>query len=98
MRGYGFDRDGRGAEYTTFPVPGPLAAVSLIAIVVSVVLHTLWDAANVGDALTATPEPVRVAVVVGVGYLAIRAARAALSRRSEYGRRTGPDIERIDPL
>lgn len=98
MRGYGFDRDGRGADYTTFPVPRPPVAVSLLAIVSVVALHTLWDVANAGDAFTDTPEPIRGAVVVGVGYLAIRAARAALSSRSEYRRRPGPDIERIDPL
>lgn len=98
MGGNGMDRDGRGAEFTTFQIPERLVEVSLILLGVVVVLHTLWDAATAGGAFSGEPGPMRGVVVVGVGYLAIRTTRAGVRYWRKYGRRRiGPDIERIEP-
>ncbi|WP_071288673.1 hypothetical protein [Mycolicibacterium llatzerense] len=94
-----FDSDGRGvdAAFTTFRLPGRLFEMSLAAIVVVIVLHTLWDAANASGSFTEAPGPLRGAVILGVGYLAVRTARAGMRHRRQQAQRLGPDIERIDP-
>jgi len=97
----GFDSDGRSADatFTTFRLPGRPFEMSLAAIVVVIVLQTLWDAANASGSFAEASVPLRGAVVFGVGYLAVRSARAGVGvgHWRAQARRLGPDIERIEP-
>lgn len=83
--------------FTTFPVPGRPSV--LVVLASSVVLLTLWQAVCMGGSFVDTPGPMRTAVVLSVGYLAVRAVRAGVAYwRLHGGRRgLGPEIERIEP-
>ncbi|MFL0242650.1 hypothetical protein [Mycobacterium sp. SMC-17] len=81
--------------FTTFRVPSRLLEVVLMLIVAVIGLHTLWEAATATGSFSEASGLVRAAVVVGVGYLAVRSARAGLERWRQ-GSGIGPAIERIE--
>jgi len=83
--------------FTTFRVPARPRVMVFAAC--ALVLLALWEAATSEGSFTGAPGPWRTAVVVSVGYLAVRAVRAGVAQRGGSGGRggLGPDIERIEP-
>lgn len=81
--------------FTTFQLPARPRQLALIVAACVVVLLALSEASTAAGVFTAgSPGPMRTAVVISVGYLAIRGVLAGLSHWHRRG--LGPDIERID--
>lgn len=81
--------------FTTFQLPARPRQFALIVVACVVVLLALSEASTAtGVFATESPGPMRTAVVISVGYLAIRGVIAGLSHWHRRG--LGPDIERIE--
>lgn len=82
--------------FTTFRVPSGLLDVSLALVVMAMALFLMWEAATGSGHFAEVSGAVRGAAVVGMGYLAVRFARAELNHLRRRGD-IGPAIERIEP-